>query len=501
MAMPSVADLIFVALLGVLVLTPLSVRLLEDAGIGWHIRTGQQILAVHSVPRVDSFSSTMAGRPWFAWEWLYDVVVGLLEGKLGLNGVVWFTSVVIALVFAGMFRLLILRGTNLMVALVLVLLAISASMIHFLARPHVVSWLFTLVWFWILDSSERDCLRGRGRSRWLWALPILMVVWVNVHGGFLGGVVLLAVYLLGAGWTRFRAKENRLDELLQKVSAAKRARNLAWVGLLSVAASLVNPYGWKLYAHIYSYLSNRFLMDHIEEFQSPNFHGPAQKCFLVLILITVSVVAVRGRDLRMSTGLTVLFAIYAGLYASRNIPISSILLVMVGGPMLPARLASGFSQRMTAVETGLRAHLWPMVAIIATLLIAVNGGRAGSRQWMDAHFSPQRMPVEAVNYLENNRVEGPVLSPDFWGGYLIYRLYPKTLVVVDDRHDLYGEEFFRSYLKTMHVERGWEDFLDTYKAPCVLLPRDAALASILSRTAGWKTIYTDEVAIVFVRDH
>jgi hypothetical protein len=79
--MPSVADVFFLALLGVLVLTPLSVRLLGDAGIGWHIRTGQQILAVHSVPRVDSFSSITAGKPWFAWEWLYDVVVGLLEAR------------------------------------------------------------------------------------------------------------------------------------------------------------------------------------------------------------------------------------------------------------------------------------------------------------------------------------------------------------------------------------------------------------------------------------
>ena len=500
-AMPSVADVIFLALLGVLLLTPLSVRLLGDAGIGWHIRTGQQILVVHGVPQVDSFSSTMAGKPWFAWEWLYDVVVGLLEARLGLNGVVWLTSATIALVFAAMFRLLILRRTNLMVALVLTLLAISASMIHFLARPHVVSWLFTLVWFWILDSSERDCLKGQDRSRWLWALPFLMVVWVNVHGGFLIGFVLLAVYLLGAGWTWIRTNENRLEELLQKVSAAKRARSLAGIGVLSIAASLINPYGWKLYAHIYSYLSNRFLMDHIEEFQSPNFHGLAQECFLILILITVSIVAVRGRDLRMSTALTVLFAIYAGLYASRNIPVSSILLVMVVGPMLPARLTGGFSQRMTAMETGLRGHLWPMVTIVAALLIALNGGRVGSRQWMNAHFSPRRMPVEAVNYLENNHVEGPVLSPDFWGGYLIYRLYPKTLVVVDDRHDLYGEEFFMLYLKMMHVERGWENVLDSYKVPCVVLPRDAPLATLLSGTQGWKTSYSDEVTIIFVRDH
>jgi hypothetical protein len=498
-AMPSGADLIFVALLGALVFTPLSVRLLGDAGIGWHIRAGRQILATHAIPRVDPFSSTMAGRPWFAWEWLYDLAVGQLEATLGLNGVVWLTAVVIATVFAWTFRLLVTRGANLLVALALVLLAVSASMIHFLARPHVVSWLFTLAWFWILDSSERD-FGGRDR-RWLWALPLLMLVWVNVHGGFLVGFVLLGIFWLGAVWSWFRIKEGRIEELLEKIAAGKRARQLAWVGLLSVAASLVNPYGWKLYGHVYTYLSNRFLMDHIEEFQSPNFHGVAQRCFLALLLITLAVLAVRGRELRMSQGLTVLFAVYAGLYASRNIPVSSVLLVMVVGPLVPApEFIRRFSQRMSGVEVRLRGHLWPILAIVVTLVIAANGGRVGSNLLMDAHFDSRRMPVEAVNYLEKHNVQGPVLGPDYWGGYLIYRLYPKTWVVVDDRHDLYGEEFFKSYLKMVHGERGWEEFLRTHETSCVLLPRDAALASLLVETKEWKSVYADDVSILFVRD-
>jgi hypothetical protein len=502
--MPSSADLIFVALLGGLVFTPLSVRLLGDAGIGWHIRAGQQILATHVIPRVDSFSSTMAGKPWFAWEWLYDLAVGQLEARLGLNGVVWLTAVVIAAVFAWTFRLLIVRGTNLLVALLLVLLTVSASMIHFLARPHVVSWLFTLAWFWVLDSSERDAFDGRGETgaRWLWALPLVMLVWMNVHGGFLLGFVLLGIFLLGAMWGWVRARENRIEELLQKIAAGKRVRNLAAVALVSGVASLVNPHGWKLYSHIYHYLSNRFLMDHIEEFQSPNFHGIAQKCFLVLLLITIAVVALRRRDLRTSQGLTVLFAVYAGLYASRNIPVSSILLAMVVGPLVPAAgFSREFIQRMAEVEVRQRGHVWPILALVATLSIAANGGRVGSSALMDAHFDPERMPTQAVNYLEQHEVSGPVLSPDYWGGYLIYRLYPKSrVVVVDDRHDLYGEEFFKSYSKMMHVERGWEDFLRTHPTSCVLLPRDGALANILLATKGWKQIYADDVAIAFLRD-
>jgi len=504
--MPSVADLIFVVVLTVLVFTPLSVRLLGDAGIGWHIRTGQQILATHAIPRVDSFSSTMSGKPWFAWEWLYDVVVGQLETSFGLNGVVWFTAVVIAAVFAWMSRLLLARGTSICVALGLVLLAMSASTIHFLARPHVVSWLFTLAWFWILDSSERDCFDGQGgHRRRLWLLPPLMLVWVNVHGGFLVGFVLLGIFWLGTVWTWFRSKEDGIEDSLRKIVAAKRAWDLSWVGLLSFAASLVNPSGWKLYAHVYSYLSNRFLMNHIDEFQSPNFHGIAQKCFLVLLLTMLATLTFRGRDLRMSQTLTLWFAVYASLYASRNIPVSAVLLAMVIGPLLSSGASMfgtstrGFFQRMSIVESGQRGHAWPILALLVTFLIAANGGRAGSQALMNAHFDPNRMPVEAVNYIERNDVKGPVLSPDYWGGYLIYRLSPRTQVVADDRHDLYGEDFFKSYLKLVHVEPGWEDFLRAHDSSCVLLPKQTPLADRLMNSAGWTAIYADDVAVAFVR--
>ena len=227
---PSASDLIFVALLGLLAFTALSVRLLGDAGIGWHIRTGQLILATHAIPHVDPFSSTAGsvtgGQPWFAWEWLYDVIVGWLDRAAGLNGVVLFTALIIAGLFAWTFRLLLRRGTNFLVALVLTLLAASAAMIHFQARPHVVSWLLTVVWFWILESQEERCAGAHSDSShadsdspgsWpLWVLPLLMVVWVNVHGGFLIGFALLAIYWAGAVWQWFSLKGDRFEDVLQE---------------------------------------------------------------------------------------------------------------------------------------------------------------------------------------------------------------------------------------------------------------------------------------------
>ncbi len=519
---PSVGDLIFVAMLSLLSFTTLSVRLLGDAGIGWHIRTGQLILTTHAIPREDPFSSMTAGQPWYAWEWLYDVVAGWLDSAAGLNGVVLFTALMIAGLFGWTFRLLLRRGTNVLVALVLVLLAVSAAMIHFQARPHVVSWWFTLVWFWSLESAEistADTHPGFRRKLPLWLLPLLMVVWVNVHGGFLIGFALLAIYWVGAVWQWFSVKGDRFEDVLRKIRACRRVQALALTGILSAGATLVNPYGFKLHIHIYRYLSNRFLMDHIDEFQSPNFHYVAQKCFAGLLLLTLIAFAAKRRDASASQGLVVLFAVYAGLYASRNIPVSSLLLILVVGPWLsegterlaeklsgrgnmvrwPGPASATFLQRMKTIELSLRGHLWPVAAIVFACWIAAHGGKLSAKGLMDAHFDAKRFPVHAVDYLEKQDAPGPLLGPDYWGGYLIYRLYPRVRVVVDDRHDFYGEEFFKSYLKMMHVEPGWGDFLQQHPANCVVVPKDSALSNILAETPGWQPIYGDDTAVLFVR--
>jgi len=171
----------------------LAPRLLGDAGIGWHIRNGEQMLRTHAITRIDQFSSTMSGRPWFAWEWLYDLAIASIHERLGLNGVVFFTALVIAATFALTFRLT-LRRAVLPVAVILLMLSVGASIIHFFARPHVVSWLFAVIWFQLLDSSE--IISGRETDRRLLWLPVLMLLWVNLHGGFLLGLALLGLYLL-----------------------------------------------------------------------------------------------------------------------------------------------------------------------------------------------------------------------------------------------------------------------------------------------------------------
>ena len=188
--LPSISDLIFLVLLFSLSMGSLAPRLLGDGDTGWHIRNGELILSTHTITRVDPFSSTMQGKTWYAWEWLYDAVIARLHGWYGLNGVVFGSAFVIAVTFSLMFILAHARGGSLVGTVLLSLLAITASSIHFLARPHILSWLLTLFWFHLLDSSEST---PSGGTKLLW-LPPIMLLWVNVHGGFVVGFVLLGIY-------------------------------------------------------------------------------------------------------------------------------------------------------------------------------------------------------------------------------------------------------------------------------------------------------------------
>jgi hypothetical protein len=519
--LPSVRDVIFIFLFWSLLAGPLSNRPLADADIGWHIRTGELILATHSLPRTDPFSSTMQGQPWFAWEWLYDMLLGILHQACGLNGVVWLCGLLVAGTFVLLLSQLLQRGTGLLLAIMLMLLAEAVSTIHLYARPHIVSWLFSLLWFVALDRWEQWDRPKQGRlPRWIpWFFPASMLLWVNLHGGWLFGMALLGIYTLAAWVESLRTLK---IDAFAAVRASQRARSMAWTWAASSLATLVNPYGWRLHAHIYRYLTDRYLMNRIDEFRSPDFHGWAERCFAVILMLVLIAFWGNSRKLRLSHLLVVLTATYAGFYSSRNLPVSSILLVLVAGPILWGNFASladrpgawkwlgngaarisSFSDRMGAQEMELRGHVWPVVAVVLAFAICLHGGWLGSRQVIHAQFDAQKMPVAAVTFLEKESqgaqsVTDPVFSTDAWGGYLIYVMYPDRKVVVDDRHDLYGSGRVREYLILMQAEPGWQSVLEQWQIRTALLPADSTLANLLREfPRDWRVAYEDNVAVVF----
>ncbi len=546
---PSVRDIVFIFLFWSLLAGTLSNRPLADADIGWHIRTGERILATHSLPRTDSFSSTMQGQPWFAWEWLYDILLGILHQACGLNGVVWLCALLVAAIFALLLLSQLLhRGAGLLLAIVLMLLAEAAAAIHLYARPHIVSWLFSLLWFVALEDWEQweRCERG-SLPPWIpWFFPASMLLWVNLHGGWIFGMALLGIYTCAAFVESVRARK---DDAVAAIRASHRARAMASAFAVSALATLVNPYGWRLHAHIYRYLGDRYLMNHIDEFRSTDFLGWAPRCFAVSLALVLVAFAGNRKKLRLSHLLVVLLAVYAGFYSARNLPVSSMLLVLVAGPILWNNFASladkpgawqwlrkgvarisNFSDRMGEQEMELRGHLWPVVSVALAFAICLQGGWLGSRQLIHAQFDPKKMPVAAVTFLQQESQDSqdsknknkdkqpgtePVFSTDAWGGYLIYRMNPDRMnpgrmkpgevdperkVVMDDRHDLYGSDRIRQYLILTQAEPGWQNVLKDWQIRTALLPAGSTLANLLREVPqDWRVAYEDKVAVVFER--
>jgi hypothetical protein len=290
-----------------------------------------------------------------------------------------------------------------------------------------------------------------------------------------------------------------------------------WIA--SVLATLVNPFGWRLYAHIYGYLGDRYLMNRIEEFHSPNFHFWPARCFGIIIAFTLTAFASQPRRVPLVHVLIALFAVYSGLISSRNLPVSSMLLVLIAGPLLweslgtlatkPAgwrwfrdriRAIAAFSDRMSTQEMLLRGHVWPIVIVVFGLIVCLHGGALGGRQLVQAHFDSKSVPVAAADFLEKESRSDPILCTDSWGGYLIYRLYPRRQVIIDDRHDLYGAARIRQLLILMQGEPGWRQILDNLQTRTVLLPVDSTLAGLVREIPqDWQLKYEDSVAIVFER--
>jgi hypothetical protein len=256
-------------------------------------------------------------------------------------------------------------------------------------------------------------------------------------------------------------------------------------------------------------------MDHIQEFQSPNFHGIPERCFAALLLLAVLGLMFSRARLAPRNALILLFAVYTGLYAARNLPVSSMLIAIVIGPIwsealrefardgpMPAwvrRVLAGLQARQTRTEdldSHLRGGVWTAAALVVAFWMTVHNGSLGSALHMRAAFDSSRFPLQAVDFLKAHHVGEPIFSTDQWGGYLIYRLYPQK-VMVDDRHDLYGVDFFKVYLKILHVEPGWAAALDSRHATRILVPTQSSLAGALEVLPEWKVEYRDATAVLF----
>jgi hypothetical protein len=485
---PSLADILFIALLAWLLAGSGPSGLLTDGDVGWHIRTGDYILENRAVPQQDLFTFTKPGAPWFAWEWLADVALSLVHSSMGLKGVVLLAAVVLAAWPVVVLRHALWRGANVWMAVVFTLLAVGGASIHYLARPHVFTLLFTALAAWLIDAD----LRHRSR-RVFWLVP-LTLLWTNVHGGF--GLAIALALLTSAGvaleaWAGQRAWRD--------------SGRYALLAGMCALASAVNPYGVRLHAHVFAYLRSDWIRQVVDEFRAPDFRSEGLMQFELVLFTGLVLTAVLLARKQFVAALWVVVFAHLSLTSARHVPVY----LVVAAPVI-ASLASEFWLRAVShagrnsifeiidrigsdARSGfMRFTFWPAVALLGFIA-------AGDVVRWPADFPEERFPVKLIRQHADLIAGSRVLTVDQWGDYLIYAHYPRQRVFADGRSDFLGPELGNEYIAAMQGSYTWEGTLDRYAVDAVLTPATCALSTILKISPAWRVVADDGRAVLLTR--
>jgi hypothetical protein len=492
---PSLSDMFFLAILVWLFMSSGAAGwqgLLLDADAGWHIRTGEYIVAHHAVPHQDLYSFSKPGAPWYAWEWGSDVLFGWLHHLAGLKGVVLFTGVVLAGFSTTLIRRMIWRGVHVFVALAVGLLSVGAASIHFLARPHIFTLLLLSISVWLIELDHEK------QSRRIWLLVPLTALWANLHGGFLALIAVLGLCAVGTAVEAFAARE---------AWGGLWWRNAArYLGLAAAcgAASLVNPYGYQLHVHMLQYLRSDWIKTVIQEFMSPSFRN--ENMFQFEILLLVGLIAAGGllRRKAIVEALWIVFFAHMALVSVRHVPVY----VTVAGPVVAYEVTAWWkvSTRRAAKKSFpailnqiaadaapafRRTSIWP-VALVAAL-VATGAPVPWPKDFPDLNF-----PTELVHQHASQILASRVLTTDQWADYLIY-VNPRQKVFVDGRSDFYGPETGNKYIRLVNGGPDWQDLMRQYNFNLALLPQEMAIVQLLKTQPDWRVEAEDGKRILLVR--
>ena len=485
-------------LLIVYVLFTNNYRFLQDSDTGWHIRTGDWIRQTGSVPRADIFSFTVTNQPWFAWEWLSEVAMSAMHSRWGLAGVTCATWLVLLAAYALLYRTMQQRNADPLVACALTVFAAVASIVHWLARPHVVSILLLVVWLALVENHRRY------RSRLIYFAPLLIALWANLHGAFAVTFALLVIYAVGE-WLEL-AVVGRWREWRVIVPYVV-------VATLSAIAALFTPYGFALYTHLIRYLGDKQLLALIDEFKSPDFHSVDGKLIEILLLLAI-VAAVRAARQRrfVEVGLVALWS-HMTLQSERHVTLAVIVLtpiiaeqgtVWLGALIARVQKLEGARRWYGGIKRLDRQLNGAFVALLVVL--ALNGlltQPAAAKVFGNA-FSAKRFPVEAAAFIETQlaagKLSGKVYAVDQFGGYLIYRFAPRVKVFVDGRSDLYRQSTVLDDMNRLaQVRPDWAAILARYDIEWMVLQRDEPLSLMAQQSGQWQVTYADATAQVLIR--
>lgn len=448
---------------------------LSSVDLAYHLRAGAEILDNRAIPTADSWTFTAFGAPWTDQQWGAQVLLAAIYRLGGWTGLVILRAALIALIFGCLFGIGWRRGLGMRRSAWLTLAAFLISAVALGLRPQLLGMaLFALA---LLLLTDRRAHPGR-----LWAIPLIVLVWANIHGSFFLGPL-----VLGLAW---------LEDRADGVAGTNR---LLVIALVSVAAACVTPFGPLVWAYAVGLSTNPEVTKRITEWQPTSLRDFPGLVFFASVLAVVVLIARRGRMVGWPTlaWLAVFFLI--GTYAIRGVAwwplgaVAAIAGVLVTGPTSdparPERSGTRLSRRLNVVLAG-------AIVLAGVALLPVWRQRDAGLD-APAAVVGNAPPGITAALRDLARPGDRVFNPQPWGSWFEFAL-PGLPVAIDSRIELFPAAVWDAYVGVAAGVDGWDARLRDWGVTIVVVaPDDKALTGRLT-TAGWRTVYKDDDGSVMV---
>jgi len=465
-----------------------------DPDLGWHLRNGQDILRL-GAPKGDLYSHTMFGYSWISHEWLTDALLYLSSHYLGLI----FLSLAFALIaFFAYFISARVAKVRIESTLITVLIAALVALPIVGVRPQMLTLLGLAIVLWILFRW-----RDNPQSKLIYWLIPLMLVWVNMHGGFAAGLILIGVFGV-IELIKYLFKKFRIIKIVSLTMSPIQLWKLAGVGIVSFAVTFINPYTWRIYDELFRTIFNDLVRQGISEWMPIAFNN-SQSYNLIIYIVFMVVLLIFSWKKVDSTKIWIgAVFLLISLNSWRNMPLFPLVTLPLLSEMIEALSPKGIYYHLRSV--------W-MIGLAVVLLFCVGYDRYHTIvpvSTNEALFSTiYKYPYNAVQYIKENKLPGKMFNEYNWGGYLIWRL-PEKKVFIDGRMAIWQTEnqnIFEEYLvlsgAIANISTKDEDIaaiLDKYEINLALIYKDRPFKDyFLEHNNKWMLVYGDSLALIFQR--
>lgn len=452
-----------------------------DLDIWWHLKVGDWIVQHAAVPHNGLFSWTAADRPWVAYSWGYEVLLSRAYAWFGLVGVGLYGTLLTLGVAYSIYWMVRRLSGRFWLACLLTIVTCSAFLFNLMPRPVFFSMMLFCVTLALLLEAHRT-----GRVQLLYWLPLIFLLWANLHiqfvyGLFLVGLLMavnlaqrLAAYL---GWTPVWLQDPTLPPA-----------TLVIVFAACVISTCIGPYSFHLYGVIWQYAQAKTPYRMIIELQPLNFR--AYSHYVQLLLMAFAFFAV-GRQSKVDAFKLLLLSV-ASAVAFRTMRDAWFICIPAAACIADTLAGVGEHE---ASETWLQNLA--VAAVVAISLVVFARSTDFNTRGLDRAISGF-LPVNAVNYLRKHPAPGPVYNTLDWGGFLIWYM-PDRPVAIDGRTDLYGDELDELFFSTANGAASYADDAYLNQAGVVILQKSNNLVSLLESDPRFQLVYQDALAAVFTR--